>query len=309
MFGGMPIERYGGAPVRIAPWPGDRTRLTAIGHMLLASLCFAAIETVGGVFIRGESSVEIVWFRYATHLFIMLVVFAPRYRRGLVRSTKPSLQVVRSLTMLAMPACYLLAVHRMPSYDVWSVYWMSPLIALALSTFVLGERAGRTRWTASLVGLVGVLAILRPDAATLGPAMVLAFGMGLCISVHLMLSRVLRADSPITSLFHTALWVFIVLCFVIRTFWVVPDLSNMVGMVLIGLIGLVGLYSLARAGELAPLAVVASFAYSETLWLMFFGVLAFHIIPGRRSIAGAAVVAGTIGFLLVYEYQRAPRPA
>jgi hypothetical protein len=56
-----------------------------------------------------------------------------------------------------------------------------------------------------------------------------------------MCSRMLRTDHPITSLFYTALWVFLVLCVGLRTFWVVPSLRSLVGMVLIGVIGLLGL--------------------------------------------------------------------
>jgi drug/metabolite transporter (DMT)-like permease len=78
------------------------------------------------------------------------------------------------------------------------------------------------------------------------------------------------------------------------------------GTVLIGLVGLVGLYSLARAGELAPLSVVASFAYAGPLWTIVFGVVVFHALPGPRSMVGAAVVATAIGFLLVYEHRRTP---
>jgi drug/metabolite transporter (DMT)-like permease len=236
----------------------------------------------------------------------MLVVFGPRFRLGLVRTQRPGLQIARSLTMLAMPVCFVLAASRMPVVDVWSVYWTSPLVALALSTWVLGEGAGRTRWIAVAVGFAGVLMMLHPDVRVLTPAVVLAFGMGLCISLHLMLSRMLRNDHPITSLFYTALWVFVVLSFGVWTIWVVPTTSSLIGMVLIGVIGIVGLYSLARAGELAPLAVVAAFAYSEGLWEMGFGLVFFHIVPGLASIAGALVVAGTIGFLLVYEHRRAP---
>jgi len=313
MFGGASLERYrsslGVSAISTRLGSADRTRSIAIAYMLLASMCFAAIEMVGARLVRGQSALETVWFRYATHLLVMLVVFAPRFRTGLVRTQRLGLQIARSLTMLAMPLCYLLAASHMPSVDVWSVYWTSPIVALALSTWVLGERAGRTRWMASVVGFVGVLVMLHPDPRTLTPAVVLAFGMGVCISLHLMFSRMLRTDHPITSLFYTGLWVFLVLSFGIRTFWVVPSLTSLVGMGLIGVIGLLGLYSLARAGELAPLAVVASFAYTEGLWEMGFGLVVLHVVPSLTSVTGALIVAATVAFLLVYEHRRAPVPA
>jgi drug/metabolite transporter (DMT)-like permease len=59
---------------------------------------------------------------------------------------------------------------------------------------------------------------------------------------------------------------------------------------------------------LAPLAVVASFAYTEGLWEMGFGVAVLHVVPSLTSVTGALIVAATIVFLLVYEHRPAPNP-
>lgn len=275
--------------------------LRAIFYMCLASLCFSVVELVGQHVVQNVSAYATVWFRYAVHLLFMIIVLGPRYRTKLVQTSNLKLQIVRSLTMLGMPVCFILAAQRMPANDVWAVYWTSPLVALALSTWVLRESAGTIRWAASLIGLVGVLFIIQPDAGIFAPAALLAFGMGVCISLHLMFSRILRHDHPLASLFYTALWVFLILCFFLPAFWEMPSLTSVVGMTIVGLVGMVGLFALARSGELAPLAVVASFAYTEVLWTVILNLVFFGILPGLRTVLGASVLVAATACLLFYE--------
>ena len=284
-----------------APAVVQRVSVRAILYMCLASLCFSIVELVGQYMVRDVSAYLVVWARYAVHLLFMVIVLGPHYKTRLIRTSNLKLQILRSMTMLGMPVCFILAVQQMPTNDVWSVYWLSPLIALALSTWILREPAGLIRWVAAIVGLVGTLFIVQPDAGIFSMASVLAFGMGFCISLHLMLSRVLREDHPLASLFYTALWVFVVLSFFLPILWHMPSLRSLVGLVLIGLIGMVGLFALARSGELAPLPVVASFAYTETIWTLLLKFIIFGILPGVRIIFGALVVAGVTGYLVIHE--------
>src|SRR5689334_1497435 len=111
----------------------------AILCMLIASFCFAAIELLGRYFIHNIPLYQVVWSRYAVHILFMLAVFGPRFKTRLFKTSSIKLQIIRSLTMFAMPVCYVIAFGNMPTGDLWSVYWLSPGIMLALSAFVLRE--------------------------------------------------------------------------------------------------------------------------------------------------------------------------
>jgi drug/metabolite transporter (DMT)-like permease len=209
------------------------------------------------------------------------------------------------MTMLIMPLAFVLAVRYMPAHDVWSAYWLSPLTILGLGVAVLHERGGPVRWAAGFIGLLATALIERPDRGLLTFALLPALGVGAAISVHLLLSRVLRRDDPLASLFHTALWVFAALTLVVPFAWDTPSLRTLLGIVFIGLAGMACLYFLARAGETAPLPVVASFAYTELIWLLAFNVLIFHFRPDRWAALGSLIVMGLTLFMLVYEHRAA----
>lgn len=285
----------------------QRVTFRAILCMIISAFCLSTLEAVGQHFTAGITSYEVVWGRYAVHILFMLVVLGPRYKTTLVKTDRLGLQILRSLTMFAMPACFLVAAQHMPANDIWAVYWTSPMVMLALSTWVLREPAGLTRWIAAVVGFVGMQLVFRPDAGIFNPAVVLAFGVGVSISLHLMFSRILRHNHPLTSLFHTALWVFIVLSFIVPPLWIAPSLRNLVGIVIIGLVGALTLYVLARAGELAPIPVVAGFAYTEAISHLLINLVFFGIAPTKSAILGTAIIVVLTGFLFYHELRR-PEP-
>jgi drug/metabolite transporter (DMT)-like permease len=286
-------------------WMMQRVTLRAIIYMSMSAFCFAFVEIVGAHLIEGISTYEVVWGRYAIHILFMVVILGPHFKTKLVRTNHLPIQIIRSLTMFAMPVCAILAMQfQMPEHDLWAVYWTSPLIMLGLSALILHESAGKTRWIAGLVGFVGALILFAPDQGIFTPAIFLALGMSLAVSLHLTLSRFLRHDHPLTSLFHTALWVFIVMSFFVLPVWQTITLRTLIGLIVIGLMGLVTLLVLARVGEIAPIPVAASFSYSESIWRILINIVFFGIFPNKHMLVGGLIIAAVSGFLLWYEMRQ-----
>ncbi|MCB9453963.1 MAG: DMT family transporter [Anaerolineaceae bacterium] len=279
--------------------------LQAIFYMILSALCFAVVELTGTQLVHDISAYQLVWGRYVVHLLFMVIVLGPRYKTRLVRTNRLPLQITRSLTMLGMPLFFLWAASTMPINDVWAVYWISPLIALVFSVLILREPVGRIFWMIGIVGFGAMAVYYRADRGILSLGSLYAVGMGACLSLHLTLSRILRNDHPLTSLFHTALWVFIPLTFVMPFVWETPSPTSLVGIVIIGLVGALGLYALARSGELAPLPLVASFGYTERLWTVLLDAVLFGLLPGKGALLAVVILCGvTIGqFVVVYRRQ------
>jgi len=285
----------------------QRVTFRAIACMIISSICFSILELVGYHFTAGITSYQVIWGRYTVHILFMVIVLGPRYKTTLVKTDRLGLQILRSLTMFAMPVCFLIASQYMPSNDVWAAYWTAPLVMLTLAAWVLREPVGLTRWIAAVIGFAAMMLIYRPDRDLFNPAVILAFGVGLSISLHLTFSRILRHDHPLTSLFHTALWVFVVLSFIVPALWQAPSLRNVVGIVIIGLVGMVTLYVLARAGELAPIPIVAGFAYTEGVSRLLMNLIFFGIMPTKSAVLGTAIIVLMTVYLLYYEL-RQPEP-
>ena len=92
--------------------------------------------------------------------------------------------------------------------------------------------------------------------------LLLPLGMGFCFALYNVLTREMRTERTSANLFHTALWVFIALSFVMPSVWHTPSLKAALAMIGIGVWGFVLLLFLDRALAWAPASLVAPFIYT-----------------------------------------------
>jgi drug/metabolite transporter (DMT)-like permease len=281
----------------IGTWSENRIRFYAIAMMCASVFLWAAIETIGSYIPAAYSPYQTVWALYATHLLFMMAVLGPRYQTKLVYTKRLGMQLLRSLLMLGMPVFFILAAQRMPLKDVLSIFWVSPMMVIAFSA-LLGERVSLTYWAAVIGGFAGVLIVSRPDGGVLQLA-VLPLGMALCFSLYQVMTRMMRAEDTLPSLFYTAGGVFVLLSFGMPSFWQTPTLESALLMVSIGLVGFLGLFTLDKACEMAPASIVAPFAYTQPIWIIILSYLASGQFPGRLAILGVLTIIVSGLYLLL----------
>ncbi|MBZ0285290.1 MAG: DMT family transporter [Anaerolineae bacterium] len=276
--------------------------------MIVASSCvWALIEALGLYFISDHSPYQTIWVRYGAHLLFMFVALGPRYKTQLVRTNRLRLQIFRSLLMVGMPFFYITAIfNHMPSKDLYSVFWLSPLMVMGLAVLILGERVRLNRWIAALVAFAGVLIMLHPDRGVLSLQALLPFGMAFCFSLYRVLTRALRTENTFANLFYTAFGVWVVLSFLAPLFWAPLDLNTAIPMIVIGIIGYFGLYMIDKAYEAAPASVLAPFIYIEPIWGALFSFLLLHESPAGSLLLSLPIIIGA-GLYLLYTDTRHPQ--
>ena len=249
-------------------WGAKRISLAA---MACAMLVWAMLEHVGGSAVSTIPPLELVWLRYFVHLAFMLLVVAPWTGTNLIRTRFPAVQIGRSLLMLGMPLCWILAAHRMAPSSLMTILWAAMLLATALAAVILREKPSPMAQLLLLVGFVGVLLVLHPALPTGRGGALLAAGMSTCFAVYLVGTRWLRQEPTQVNLFHSALSVFVVLSAVVPFIWQRPPLSAALPIVAIGLLGYVSLFLLDRALHLGAVAEAAPAAFLqpaiEAAWL------------------------------------------
>lgn len=268
-------------------------------YIVVGALLWAVVESIGVLLVDDQHPLQVVWVRYATHLSLLLAVFAPRRGVTVVRAAHPRLQVARGLLMLLMPLCFLAAVRLTTPADVLSVFWITPLLTMALATWLLRERVGVWRWPLVVGGWAGTLLLMHPDAGALGLGALPALGMALCISLYLVLTRLLRDESTLTNLVFTAACVLVPLSLVLPAFWSGPTARTIVLMAAIGLFGLGALYAFDRAVELAPVSMVVPMLYTQPVWLAVIALTVGSAHLGRATLLGTVLVVSVCALLLI----------
>jgi len=282
--------------------PGRQERLHVIGWALVVSVLWAAIEFMGSLLRGNPSMYQTVWVRYATHLAIMLVVLAPRHKTAMVRTGRLLPQLGRGLLMFGMPVCFIIGVRYLPVNDVWSVFWLSPLLAMVLGVLILRERPAWLAWLATGAAFAGVLVILQPTPAALAPASILPVGMALCFAMYLIASRLLCDEKIVTGLFYTALGALIPLSAGLPGFWAPLTARNLAVMAMIGLFGLLLLYGIEKALVAAPTELFAPFLLATPFWLSILEQLRhYRAITAPWTLAGGGIIFVALTGLLLYH--------
>jgi drug/metabolite transporter (DMT)-like permease len=199
----------------------------------------------------------------------MLLVFIPRHGiKKLVSTQRLGLQLLRSIMMLIMPVSFIVATEYMSVGNILTLFWLSPFMIMALSMFLLKEKAAWQYWAISFVGLICIVIITNPSRSITTTGIILSLAMGLSFSLYLVMTRMLREESTLTNLLYTASGVLIPLSLRLPTFWKTLTLQSGLMMVLIGLLGFVLLWILDEALEMTSAIFVAPFLYSQMFWMI-----------------------------------------
>ena len=250
------------------------------------------------------SAYQTVWTRYGVHLVVLALITARR-PSVLVTTRRPVLQIGCSLCMLGMPLGYIVAIEAGSMAAVNGVFWLSPLMALAVCAWA-GERVDRRLWLVSLGGWLSALLLThaRPPLGlrVLGGAGVAAA----CFALYLVGMRLLAGETTASKLFYTAAGVFVVLSLVLGRFYRRPDAVSLLAMIAIGLSGLGALLALDRALELAPASVVAPMTFVQPAIAFVIEAIRTGHGVGVGSVLGLVLQLGVVAVLLTRRAPIAP---
>jgi hypothetical protein len=159
----------------------------------------------------------------------MLALQASRVGLEFVRTSRPVLQLARSLTMLLMPACLALGTGGAKPVHVFGVFWIDPLLVLLLTSGAGDRPSGRT-WVAIVAGWCGAMAVYQPPVASIGASVVYGIGMAASFAGYVVMTRAVHdTDTLLTNQFYSALGVFVALTPAVGFFWNVPSTRMVVG--------------------------------------------------------------------------------
>ncbi|TRW96943.1 DMT family transporter [Paracoccus sp. M683] len=237
---------------------------------------------------------------------VVLVARQPGGLRRAVRSKHPWLQIFRGVLLVAEVVVMVEAFVRLGLVETHAIFTASPLLVAALSGPILGEKVGWRRWTAILIGLCGILIVLKPGQAVFQPAAILPLIAALMFAIYGLATRYVSRDDPsMVSFFWTGISgaVAITVVGIWQWEWLAP--VDWVWMLALCLTAVAGHYLLIRAYELAEASALQPFAYTQLVWASVIGVIFFGDVVKPNVVVGAAVVVAAGLFTLWRERQKA----
>lgn len=145
--------------------PSERSGIIiALCGFALLSVGDAVIKTMAGEF----SPLGVAAMRFALGAAGLSALLGVKEGRKGFRPRNSRLQAARGFCLAAATLCFFSAIYVLPLATAMALAFVSPVIVALLSAPLLGEKVRPAVWGASLIALVGVALILRPNLAALG---------------------------------------------------------------------------------------------------------------------------------------------
>ena len=274
--------------------------------MLFAMLLFANVNAITKLLTQTYPVTQVVWARFFFHVVLLVVLFRERIPARLA-SRGLGLQLLRSGLMLATTVLIFVAVHLNPLVETSAMLAIAPVMLTALSWPLLREAVGARRWIAVAVAFAGALVIIRPGAAVMQPAVLVALAAAAVLSLYHATTRlVARRDAVLTTVLHTPLAGFVVSSAAVPFVWTTPGAVDWLLMVALGLFGVGAHFALIKAFDAAPAATVAPFYYVGILWAAAYGFFLFGDVPDAWVVSGSTVIVAS--GLYIFRREQAGRP-
>ncbi len=267
-----------------------------LGILLMCSayLMFALLDSSAKwLALAGLSALQVAFIRYLGHFMISLALIG---RGGLTltrfRTGRPVLVVVRGVLLMLTTVLNFMALQYLPLTLTATIMFSAPIIVCALSGVWLKEQVGIWRWSAILIGFIGILMAVRPFGVEFHPAALLSLANVTLFAFYTILTRKLAGEVPTQTLqFYAGLVGTIVLLPLGIGSWHMP--ANALGWWVLWvtpLLGWVGHECITRAHGFAEASMLTPFSYSFIVWMTASSYWVFHQPPDLWTLLGAAVV-------------------
>jgi drug/metabolite transporter (DMT)-like permease len=281
--------------------------LVGIGLMLAATLMFSLNDVLGKWLVATYSVGQILLFRSIAAM-LMLAPFL--LRAGLApfrRAPRPGLQLFRIVLATFEVACFYAAVRVMPLADAMTFYLAGPIYVTAMSALFLGEKVGIYRWSAVLVGFVGVVVTLGPSAGAFGPGALIALAGSFAYAVLMIVTREVKETSSLVLSVAQALGGLAFGIVAAPLGWVEVRPLDYALLALLGSVSIAAIVLVNQSLRLAPASVVVPYQYTLIVWAVIFGFMFFGDVPELHVILGAAIIVASGLFIFLREQRVAPK--
>lgn len=274
--------------------------------MLLATVSFA-IMTVGVRFASKSMPVfEVAFWRNLAGFFVC-VPFVLQRHKGIPRTTQPGKYLIRcGIGILSMYAIFW-SISNLPLAQAIAISYSSALFVTVAAALFLGEVVRMRRWTAVLLGFVGVLVLVRPFSTAFDPGVLIAvLAALLSAAVAVQLKQLTRIDDAYTVVFYTYLfWVFLSLGPAL-TDWTWPSGNAWWWIFALGVFGTGGQMLWTKAMELGEVSALSPISFVQLPLVTLFGWLWFNENVDTFTILGAAIILGS-NFYIAHREARLAR--
>ncbi len=276
--------------------------LKGIGFVIFMTVCFSSLDASAKYLSNELPLIVLLWGRYAFNFFFVALFFLRGAPADIIHTQNLKLQSLRSILLVSATLTFWLALMFLPLADCVVILFVSPLLVTILAAPLLGEMVDKHRWTAVIIGFIGVMVVMRPGFTLFSWVSILPFITALLYAGVQISTRILgRTDGALTTLLYSSAGGVIICTIGVLFFWVTPSLQQWLLLGWLGFLGALGHYLMIKAYELAPASLLAPFDYTTLIWATLLGFFLFGDLPDTMTVLGATIIMSSGLYLIRRE--------
>jgi drug/metabolite transporter (DMT)-like permease len=257
---------------------------------------------------------EVVFYRSAFAMVPVMLVYALRGElAAVVRTERPLGQAGRGVISIAGMFLNFGALARLPLVESNAISFTSPLFSVALAALVLKERVRIYRWSAVVIGFLGVLVVLSPhlsgDELTVAMASATSVagvvygiaGAAANAGTVIQTRRLTQSETTSSIVFYFSLFCSLAGLVTLPFGWISPTGGEFAALIAIGLLGGTAHIFLTESYRYASASTVAPFDYTAMIWALILGYAMFGETPTPMIVVGSAIIAAAGLFVIWRE--------
>ena len=273
-------------------------------YMLVSVTFFSLMDVL--VKVTGEYALgQILFFR---SLFGLIPIFflIPKDRlKNFYKTQRISLHFYRSFFGVMAMASIFIALRNLELAETVAMTFAGPIFVTLFSIFFLSEKVGLTRWSAVIIGFIGVIFISRPgfETANMFYIFPIIFCLGFAAVCILIRKLTLCGESVwLIAFYFTLVGGLAGLATLPFGGWLMPTKIDFILLALIGIFGSVANLLLTQSYKLAEVSLTTPLKYLALVYAIAFGFFIFQEIPSSYTILGATLVV--ISSLVIFTRER-----
>ncbi len=264
--------------------------LTAIMVMIAAVAMLVAMNSAIKLIEPDYHVFQIVFLRNLVAMFVVLPMVLRDGGTTALRTTRPGMQLARSVTGVASVCCFYYAVQRMPVAEMIVISQAVPFFVTALAVFVLQESVGWRRWLAIIAGFVGVVVAMGPVEQVSNAALFALAGTCLWSITFLLVRSLGATDSPSVTTFYYMVFGTVAMGLVQPWFWKALTTEVVILILIAGFLGAFGQVMVAYAMRFGEASLVTPFNYVAIVWAVLIDLIIWGTVPTTWTWTGAAII-------------------
>jgi S-adenosylmethionine uptake transporter len=282
-------------PARPSNLKGAALALTSFGIYATAD---AIVKFMGASY----SPFQNIFFSTLFGFPLVAIMLMGDQREGTLIPRKPATTLLRSGLVVLNVLCGFYAFSALPLSEAYPIFFSSPLLITLFAIPILGEKVGLHRGIAILVGLIGVVVVLRPGQTALNLGHMAAIAASVIFAISSILVRITGAsERSVVIMLYPMIANFVVSGLALPFVYIpmpIEHLGLIAAMSTLGFIA--GLLSIA-AYRRAEAAIIAPMQYSQIIWASVYGALIFHESHDFWTVVGTGIIIASGVYIVMRE--------